>query len=625
MMHSLLWSLALLVVVGASSAAAADSASGEDRSGVGFQVRSFALKDYRGRPVSFAKHTDGKIAVVAFIGTECPLAQLYGPRLAELAQEYERRGVAFVAIDPNHQDKRTDLQRYIQASGITFPVLSDVNNLVADHFGATRTPEIFVLDKARVVRYRGRIDDQYGIKNGISFKRTAPERRDAALAIEALLAGKPITEPVTEAPGCLIGRAPRPKSDSTVTYASHIAAIFNARCVECHRPGEVAPFSMVKYDDFEGWGDMIREVVAEERMPPWHASAEHGKFSNDARLSESEKRLILEWVDAGCPSGDLSRVPPTPRFVKGWQLNDRKQIFYMNREGFTVPAEGDVDYQYYRVDPGFTRDMWVQAAEARAGDPSVVHHIIVFIEPPGTKPGGVSFDGFLVATAPGARPLALPPGYAKRIPAGSKFKFQMHYTPNGKKTVDRSSVGLVYTDAATVHTVVRTDQAMNMLFRIPPGADDFVVESLKKFRRDTLLVSLYPHMHLRGKAFRYTARYPNGTEEVLLDIPRYDFNWQNSYELAEPKLLPKGTEIRCQAKFDNSANNPSNPDPKATVGFGEQTWEEMMIGFMDVAVPRDEEAEAKSLAKTAARKQLPAKTPAGSIHSAPARKINASR
>lgn len=574
----------------------------QDRSGVGIQIRSFSLKDQRGRPVSLAKHADGKITVVAFLGTQCPLAKLYGPRLAELAKAYESKGVAFLAIDSNYQDSRSDLLSFAQESAIGFPILKDVNNLVADHFGATRTPEVFVLDKQLIVRYRGRIDDQYGIENGISYKRDEPKRRDAALAIDALLAGKPVEQPATVPPGCLIGRAPKPKADARVTYASHIAAIFNKHCVECHRPGEVAPFSMAKYEDFEGWGDMIREVVSDGRMPPWHADPQHGTFSNDCRLSDGEKQLVLDWVDAGCPSGDLNLAPAPPRFVKGWRLNERRQIFYMNKEGFDVPAEGEVDYQHFRVDPGFKQDMWVQSAEARAGDPSVVHHIIVFIEPPGVKPGGISFDGFLVATAPGARPLVLPQGYAKRIPAGSKLKFQMHYTPNGKKTHDRSSVGLVYVDESEVKTQVRTDSAMNIVFRIPPKAGNHPVESLKTLRDDTILLSLYPHMHLRGKAFRYTARYPDGKSEVLLDIPRYDFNWQNTYELKEPKLLPKGTEIRCEARFDNSPANPSNPDPSTEVTFGEQTWEEMMIGFMDLAVPRDKAKEAKSFAKTAARR-----------------------
>jgi hypothetical protein len=356
---------------------------------------------------------------------------------------------------------------------------------------------------------------------------------------------------------------------------------------------------MMKYEDFEGWGDMIREVVAEGRMPPWHADPRHGAFANDSRLSEEEKATIIKWVDQGCAPGDLAQSPPPPRLAKGWQLAERKQVFYMRKEPFIVPAEGEVKYQYFTVDPGFKEDKWVQAAEARAGDRSVVHHIIVFIEPPGEKRAPISFDGFLVATAPGARPMVLPEGYAKRIPAGSKLKFQMHYTPNGKPTPDRSSVGLVYADPASVKTVVRTDAAMNILFQIPPRADDYPVQSMRTFRRDTLLLSLYPHMHLRGKAFRYIARYPDGKDEILLDIPRYDFNWQNTYELMEPKLLPKGTEIRCEAKFDNSPSNPSNPDPNATVTFGEQTWEEMMIGFMDVAEPREDNKPGRILAKTA--------------------------
>ncbi|MBX7075085.1 MAG: thioredoxin family protein [Pirellulales bacterium] len=603
MKHALLAGLALAVSLSvAIPSSAADAAA--DRSGVGIEIRSFALKDHRGRKVSLAKHTEGKVTVVAFIGTECPLVQLYGMRLTDLAKEYESKDVAFLAIDSNHQDTKPELVRFVSSMGITFPVLRDVKNMVADHFGATRTPEVFVLDRQHVVRYRGRIDDQYGIHQGVSFKRPKPERRDLAMAIDEVLADKPVTVPKTDFMGCLIGRAPEPKPDAGVNYSEHVAAIFNRHCVECHRPGEVAPFSMVKYEDFEGWGDMIREVVAEERMPPWHADPKHGQFSNDSRLTDSDKKLILDWVDAGCPPGDLSKAPTPPKFAKGWQLSERKQVFYMNKDKkpFKVPAEGEIEYKYFTVDPGFTEDKWVQAAEARAGNRAVVHHIIVFIEPPGEKKNAISFDGFLVATAPGARPMVLPDGYAKRIPKGSKLKFQMHYTPNGRETEDLSSVGLVYVDPATVKTVVRTEAAMNIIFKIPPGADDYPVDALRTFRQDTQLVSLYPHMHLRGKAFRYTARYPDGKQEILLDVPHYDFNWQNSYELAEPKLLPKGTELRCEALFDNSKSNPSNPNPDKPVTFGEQTSDEMMIGFADVAVPREADTAGRVVDKPRARK-----------------------
>jgi mono/diheme cytochrome c family protein len=482
-----------------------------------------------------------------------------------------------------------------------------VNNLIADHFGAERTPEVFLLDQDRVIRYRGRIDDQYGYQEGIGYERPEAVHSDLAVAIEELLAGKPVSSPVTVSTGCLIGRVRKPTGDSEITYASHVAAIFNARCVVCHRPGEVAPFSMLEYDDVVGWGEMIREVVEDNRMPPWHADPQHGAFSNDCHLSDEEKNLIASWVENGCPKGDPAKIPSQPQFVKGWQIDKPQEIFWA--KPYSVPATGTVDYQYFTVDPGFTEDRWVQAAEARAGNPAVVHHIIVFVIPPGAKRAGVTFDGFLVATAPGARPMVLADGMAKLVPAGSKFLFQLHYTPNGSPQKDRSCVGLIYAKPDSVVTAVKTTAALNIIFSIPPNANDHPVDAVHSLRRDSVLLSLYPHMHLRGKAFRYTARYPDGKEEILLDVPRYDFNWQNTYELKEPKLLPKGTEIRCAARFDNSEANAANPDPTKAVRFGEQTYEEMMIGFFDIAMPRDV-AEELELTSPRARKRAAAQTSA---------------
>lgn len=593
----------------AAAPAAAASPTGGGSSGVskiGFKTRSFKLRDHRGNPVSLSKMADKKLVVVAFLGTECPLAKLYAPRLTALQKEYESRGVGFIAIDSNAQDDRTELAAFVKEHAVTFPFVRDVNNLIADHFGAERTPEVFLLDQDRVIRYRGQIDDQYGYQRGIGFERPRAVRRDLAEAINELLAGKEVSKPVTQSTGCLIGRVRKPAAGSEVTYATHVAAIFNKHCVNCHRPGEVAPFSMQDYDEFVGWGEMIREVVSDGRMPPWHADAAHGKFSNDSRMTDEEKRLVSEWVEAGCPKGDESQIPPTPKFVKGWQIAKPQEVFWV--KPYTVPAEGTVDYQYFTVDPGFTEDRWVQAAEARAGNPAVVHHIIVFVLPPGSKRSAVSFDGFLVATAPGARPMVLPQGMAKKVAAGSKFLFQMHYTPNGSPQKDRSCVGLIYAKPDTIKTAVKTTAALNLIFTIPPNAGNHPVDAIHSLRRDSLLLSLYPHMHLRGKAFRYTARYPDGKEEVLLDIPRYDFNWQNTYELAEPKLLPKGTEIRCAARYDNSAENSANPDPTKPVRFGEQTHEEMMIGFFDIATPRDDDKDDKQLAKSKDRAKKSAAT-----------------
>ncbi len=578
-----------------TTAAAADSAApaAADRSGVGIRIRSFTLRDQRGAQVSLQKHAEGKIAVVAFVGTECPLVALYGPRLADLAAEYESKGVAFLGIDSNEQDTRAEVFAWTQKAGVEFPVIKDVGCKVADHFGAKRTPEVFILDRDRVVRYRGRIDDQYGIQKGAPYKRNEPQRRDLALALDELLAEKPISVAQTDPPGCLIGRSTlsedEPTTAGTVTYAHDVAPIFNKHCVQCHRVGEIGPMPLAKYEDTKGWGDMIREVVSERRMPPWHADPKHGTFGNDARLSDEEIQTVLAWVDAGCPKGNLREMPKPPRFVTGWQIDKPDLILPMSNQPAQIQAEGFMDYKYFTVDPGFTQDMWISAAEARPGNRAVVHHIIVFVEPPGGRVGGPAlFDGFLVATAPGARPLVLPEGYAKKVPAGSKLKFQMHYTPNGSPQTDLSSVGLKFANPKSVNTLVRTDAALNIVFRIPPRAENYAVNSMRTMGKDVLLVSLYPHMHLRGSAFRYTARYPNGKEEILLDVPAYDFNWQNSYELKEPKKLPKGTVVRCEAKFNNSSSNAANPDPNQEVGFGEQTYQEMMIGFYDIALPLED-------------------------------------
>ena len=485
----------------------------EDRSGVGFKIRSFSLKDQRGKPVSLAKIANDKPAVIAFLGTECPLAQLYGPRLADLAAEYEPKGVVFLAVDANPQDTRAELLAFTKSTGIKFPMVRDMGTAIADHFAAKRTPEVYVLDRHRVVRYRGRIDDQYGLQNGISYKKNKPERRDLAEAISEVLAEKTVSQPITESMGCLISCRRETKTDAAVTYTRDIAPIFYKHCTECHRDGEIAPFPLLQYEDVSGWEDMIREVVSDGRMPPWHADPQHGHFQNDCRLSDNEKKSILDWLDAGCPEGSKSDLTKPPKFVAGWQITKPDLVIDMRSTPFEVQAEGTVNYQYFRVDPGFKEDMWIQAAEARPGNRSVVHHIIVFIEPKDGKQSIIPIDGFLVATAPGARPLVLPPGMAKRVPAGSKLKFQMHYTPNGKAQTDLSSVGLVFADPDSVNTVVRTEAAFNIGFSIPPGADDFAVKTMLTMRQDKLLISLYPHMHLRGKAFRYTARVFSLTEK----------------------------------------------------------------------------------------------------------------
>ena len=552
---------------------------------VGELVKNFELQDFRGKEVTLHDFADKDCLVVAFLGTECPLAKLYAPRLNELSREFGEQGVGFVGINSNTQDSITEIAAYARIHDISFPLLKDVGNRVADQMGASRTPEVFVLDSDRIVRYQGRIDDQYGV----GYIRDQADRHDLRQALTELTSGQTVSEPAMPAVGCIIGRVKVPSLESSVTYSKQIARILQNRCVECHREGDIAPFALTEYEEVAGWADMIAEVVREQRMPPWHASHEHGEFSNDRRLSAEERRQIFEWAEAGAPQGDPTELPEPREFVEGWQLASAPdKVVPMSDKPFKVAAEGTVRYQYFRADPGFKEDMWVKGIEALPGNRAVVHHILVFSDAPNRSAGsefGGGVRGFLGAYVPGMRATTFPPGMAKRIPAGSKLVFQMHYTPIGSVQEDLSKIGFVFADPEEVEYEVKTTSAFQPRLRIPKHKENHQEVTKTRVREPAQLLALMPHMHVRGKSFTYLARFPNEENWTpLLDIPEYDFNWQTNYRLARPMDLPKGTYIKCVAHFDNSENNLSNPNPNKTVRWGDQTWDEMLIGYFDVAI-----------------------------------------
>jgi peroxiredoxin len=553
-----------------------------DDAGVGKAVGNFSLKDAAGKAWSLDGLKDRKAVVVLFLGTECPVNNAYLPRLAELHKQYEPKGVQFLGVNANAQDSAARVAEHAKKFEVPFPVLKDEGNAVADQLGAQRTPEAFLLDGRHVVRYRGRIDDQHGI----GFKRPAPTRRDLAEAMDEVLAGKDVSRPTAPVAGCLIGRAPKPKAEAQVTFTKHVARILQHNCQECHRPGQIGPMPLLTYDDAKAWSAMIREVVSEKRMPPWHADPRHGKFANDRRLPKADHDALLAWVEQGCAKGDDKDLPPPRQFAEGWRIGKPDVIFSM-REAARVPAETPrfgVPYSYHVVETNFTEDKWVQAAEARPGNPAVVHHIIVYVMKRGQRPTGEDGigNGFLVGHAPGDAPLVLQPGQAKRIPKDSLLVFQMHYTPNGKEQTDRSSVGLIFAKEPPA-AEVKTRAISQPRLAIPPGEAAHKVTSQSTFRQDALLYSLTPHMHLRGKSFEYRVVYPDGKSDVLLSVPRFQFDWQTVYRLEKPLALPAGTRVECTAVFDNSEKNPNNPDPTKLVRWGDQTWDEMMIGFVDYA------------------------------------------
>jgi mono/diheme cytochrome c family protein len=414
-------------------------------------------------------------------------------------------------------------------------------------------------------------------------QRARPTRRDLAEALDDLLADRPVRQPRTEAAGCLIGRVAPQRADGTVTYTRHVSRILQTHCQECHRPGQIGPMALLDYETASAWSATIREVVTEGRMPPWLADPRHGKFANDRRLPPEDRKALVSWIDQGCPQGDERDLPAPRQFPQTWRIGTPDLVLTMP-EPFTVPAampRGGIPYQHFVIDPGFREDRWVERAEARPGAPAVVHHMLVFIEPPGRRfqKDDPRFP-VLCGTAPGDVALVLQPGQAKRVPAGSRLVLQMHYTPNGTAQPDRSSIGLIFARQPPRHEV-RTQPIFNAFFRIPPGDANYRVEAVFTFERPGRIVGFMPHMHLRGKDFLYRAVYPDGRQEVLLSVPRFDFNWQSGYRLAEPLPMPRGSRVHCVAHYDNSAANPNNPDPTRAVYWGDQTWQEMMIGWMD--------------------------------------------
>ena len=426
------------------------------------------------------------------------------------------------------------------------------------------------------------------------------------------------------------------------TYSKDIAPIFFKNCAECHRPGEGAPFSVLSYKDVRPWAKSIKEKIALKTMPPWHADPHFGQWANDRRLSQTELDTVVAWVANGAPEGNPKDMPPVPKFVDGWTVG-KPDIVIPMPETFTLEATGPDEYQYFTVDPGFKEDVYVQSAEARPGNRKIVHHIIAFVQAPDTsgrqrpdlsklskeeieklraqmeKNSPVYREGFLIRTkpdapvnddgcasptggklgrggergqdmengqllagyAPGMNQAVWEPGTVKKVPAGSKIVFQMHYNKAaGSVQQDRSSIGLILAKTEP-QKLVHTMGISNNAFLIPPGAENHRVTACFTAKDDMHLINFMPHLHLRGKAVEYKAFYPDGKSEVLLNVPEYDFSWQTVYYFKQAKAIPKGTKIMVTSYFDNSTKNKYNPDPTKAVRYGEPTYDEMMIGWMD--------------------------------------------
>ena len=392
---------------------------------------------------------------------------------------------------------------------------------------------------------------------------------------------------------------------SSPTFYKDVLPILQSKCQSCHRPGEAAPMPLVTYEQTRPWATQIADAVAMKMMPPWFADPRFGHFSNDPSLTEEQLLTIAAWVKAGAPPGDPHDAPAPRKWSTGWSIPQPDLVVKMPRP-VQIPAQGEVEYTYEIVPTHFAEDKWVQMVEVRPSSPAHVHHAVVYIRPPDSpwlrhavlgEPFTASMlsdpeerrqahettSDLLLVYAPGSSPDRWGDGMAKFVPAGSDLVFQMHYTTNGQPADDETSVGLVFAKSVPKQRVI-TLQLNNHALMIPPEADDFRVEVQGTLPNDATLLSLFPHMHLRGKRFEYDIVHDDGSVETLLRV-NYHFHWQLSYKLAEPRELKAGTKLRAVAWYDNSRNNPHNPDPEKAVTWGDQTSQEMMVGFFDVAVP----------------------------------------
>jgi hypothetical protein len=368
------------------------------------------------------------------------------------------------------------------------------------------------------------------------------------------------------------------------TFAKDVAPIFYKSCVECHRPTMFAPMSLVTYDDARPWARSIKQRVSARTMPPWGADSPHGLFKNDPRLTEDEVATIVAWVDAGAPRGADQDLPAVPKMAEGWTIGKPDAVFTMDEE-FTIPATGAVPYKYFRAATGLTEDKWIQAIEIKPGARAQVHHVIAFTQPAGEplKPGGELGPTNIGGVTPNKPGITFEPGVARLLRGNQDIVMQIHYTTNGKESKDRTSIGIIYAKQPPTK-LAAGGFVLNPRLVIPAYDGNAEVRATTTLARDTTVLTYTPHMHVRGKDMTYIAHYPDGTDETLLSVPRYDFNWQITYQLAKPKVLPKGTTVEVIAHYDNSAGNRFNPDPSKDVRWGDQTWEEMMIGFFSTVV-----------------------------------------
>ncbi|WP_010587911.1 EF-hand domain-containing protein [Schlesneria paludicola] len=568
---------------------------------IGQLIADVEFQGVAGKHHRLSDFANRKGVVIAVTSTSCPLSKKYFPTLVRLARQYSQQGLTFVLVNPMATDKPVAIQHDAKELGQNGLYVHDQQGTLSAALQLTSTTDVLLLDPARTVRYHGAIDDQYGL----GYSAAAPRKSYLMSAIDEYLRGQPVQIAATEAPGCLLDNDVQPKLNPDVTYHNRISRLIQMNCGECHRDGGVAPFSLATRADLIDHAKMIETVVTQGTMPPWFASPVEGQkvspWINDCSLSPSDKTDLLAWLKSDRAEGDVKDASQPVQYASGWTIG-MPDLVLKFPEPVHVQESGFMRYQNVVVETGLKEDKWIQGIEIRPGAPEVVHHILVFARPPRgaanqQKNSPQDEINYWAIYVPGNNKQVYPAGFARKLPKGTQIRFQIHYTPNGKATDDVTQIGLMFADKPPENEV-KTASLINAWFEIPPGADNHEDSAKFKTSSDVTVLGYLPHMHLRGKACRYEAIMPDGTRETLLDIPRYDFNWQLLYRYAEPRTFTKGTTLKFFASFDNSDKNPANPDPKSTVRWGDQTYDEMLLGYIEYYVPVPKPGESASATET---------------------------
>lgn len=547
-------------------------------------VDNFTLLDQNGKSHRLYYLSDRKAVVIMVQGNGCPIARAAWNTLKEIRQEFAGKGIEFLMLNPNLQDDRASVQEEAREFGYDIPILADEAQLVGEALGVTRTAEVFVIETQHWnVVYRGPIDDR------VTYERQRATAKNNWLtdALRSVLAGKPVAVAKREAMGCIVNFPHR--KPTAISYSRTIAPLLEKKCVGCHQKGGIAPWAMSGYEKIRGFAPMIREVVRTQRMPPWHADPKVGHWEGDRSLAPEEAATLVHWVEAGAPRGDGPDPLAAPRApASEWSLG--KPDLVITLPAYEVPATGVVAYRYATVANPLDKPVWVRAAVVLPGERAVVHHVLTGYNaaavPAGAGRGraagigalGISvFESSLSGYVPGTDAHAFPEDTGVLIEPGGSFVFQVHYTPVGKVATDVTRMGLYFHDRPP-RQIMRNVVAINPLISIAPNAAAHEESAYIAFDKPAIIYSLFPHAHYRGSSSKFEIQYPDGRVELLLSVPRYDFNWQRDYIFDKPLEVPAGAKIIHTTVYDNSPQNPANPDPAKRVTFGEQSWEEMLYG-----------------------------------------------